>query len=525
MNTKQKIAQYASMVIIATIVSRVLGLFREIVISNYFGASVETDAFFVAFMIPNLLRSLLGEGGLNSAFIPIFTEYLTKFNKKRAEYLASNVMNILIIVLIIIIVIGIWTAPLLIKIIALGFKNNPYKFELAVNLTRTIFPYIGLVAIASLFMSILNSYENFFIPALSPGMLNLAIIFIVFLFSKNYGIYSLALGVILGGIGQGIIQIPQLLKNKFEYKLIIDFKEEGLFRIFNLLLPVILGLGITQINVVVDRTIASTLIDGSISALYYANRLVQFPLGAFGIAISTAVFPTLSKFASNDNLTDYKNSFLFSMRLLLYTTIPSTFGLIVLRNDIIRFIYEHGLFDERATIMTANALLYYSLGLFAYAGVKLITMAFYALKDSKSPVKIGIIVVIINIILDLIFVRSLAHSGLALATSISAVINVIILLKYLKLKIGDLQIKENSYFIIKTILASTLMAISCNFIKNILKNVLDLNVKINQGLEILILIIISGIIFIIFSYLLNISEIKGLKKHLNEILRGKNSNV
>jgi len=521
MDTKHKIARYAGLVIIATLVSRTLGLFREVVISNKFGATIETDAFFVAFMIPNLLRSLLGEGGLDSAFIPVFTEYLTKFNKKRAEYFASNIMNILIIILIIIIALGIWITPLLIKVIALGFKSNPYKYELAINLTRIMFPYIGLVAIASLFMSILNSYQNFFVPALSPAMLNISMIFLAFTFAGRYGIYSLAIGVLLGGIGQGIIQIPELLKNRVEYKLVLDFKDEGVNKILNLLLPVIFGLGITQINVIVDRTIASTLIDGSISALYYANRLVQFPLGAFGIAISTAVFPTLSQFTAQDNIPDFKHSFLFGWRLLLYITIPSTFGLIVLREDIIRLIYEHGIFDSKATIMTTHALLYYSLGLFAYASVKLITMAFYALKDAKTPVKVGIIIVLINIALDLILVRFLAHSGLALATSISAIINMIVLLKYLGVKTGELEIKNQVVFLLKTILASIIMAISCTFFKTILGNFLEFSSKINQGIEVLILIVGSGIIYIIFSYLFNIPEIKNLKKHLFVILKGK----
>ena len=279
METKHKIAKYASIVIIATIFCRILGLGREIVISNRFGAGIETDAFFIAFMIPNLLRSFLGEGALNSAFIPIFAEYLTNHDRKKAEYFASNVLNILIIILIIVVILGIWGAPLLINVIAIGFKSNMYKYQLAINLTRIIFPYIGFVAIAALFMGILNSYDHFLMPALAPSMLNISVIIFALALSYKYGVYSIAWGVVLGGIGQALVQVPVLARNKIKYSFAVDFNEPGVKKLLKLLLPVMIGLAITQINVIVDRTIASTLIDGSISALYYSNRLVQFPWG------------------------------------------------------------------------------------------------------------------------------------------------------------------------------------------------------------------------------------------------------
>ncbi|MEA2022532.1 MAG: murein biosynthesis integral membrane protein MurJ, partial [Candidatus Caldatribacteriota bacterium] len=322
METKQKIIKYAGIVIVATILCRILGLGREIVISNRFGAGIETDAFFVAFMIPNLMRIFLGEGALSTAFIPIFTDYLANNNKEKAEHFANNVLNILIIVLIIVILLGIWAAPVLINIIAVGFKANPYKFELTVNLTRMVFPYIGFVAIAALFMGILNSFDHFLMPALSPAMLNVSMIIFAFLLNAKLGIFSLAVGVIVGGIGQFIIQIPALQKNKVKYKFLINLKDSGMKRFMKLLIPAVIGLTITQVNVVVDKIIASHLIDGSISALYYANRLVQFPLGAFGIAISTAIFPTLSKFAAADNTTELKKTLLFGLKIMLMIIIP-----------------------------------------------------------------------------------------------------------------------------------------------------------------------------------------------------------
>ncbi|GAG73160.1 unnamed protein product, partial [marine sediment metagenome] len=379
---------------------------------------------------------------------------------------------------------GIWAAPLLINIIAIGFKSNIYKYELAVNLTRIIFPYIGFVAVAALFMGILNSYNHFLIPALAPAMLNISVIIFAITLSYKYGIYSIALGVILGGICQALIQTPILIRKKLKYRFTVDFKDPGVKKLLKLLLPVMIGLAITQINVVVDKTIASTLIDGSISALYYSNRLVQFPLGAFGIAISIAIFPTLAKQTAKNNITEFKKSLLFGLRMLLFITIPSAVGLIVLKDSLIRLIYEHGIFSRAATNMTASALLYYSIGLFAYACVRLITMSFYALKDTKTPVKIGIYIVFINIALDLILIRYLAHSGLALATSVAAILNLIILLKVLQDKIGDMELKSQASFLIKIIISSIFLGIICVLVGNYFGKVLDLNYKYNQIIQV-----------------------------------------
>jgi putative peptidoglycan lipid II flippase len=522
METKHKIAKYAGIVIIATIFCRILGLGREIVISNRFGAGIETDAFFIAFMIPNLLRSFLGEGALNSAFIPIFAEYLTNHDRKKAEYFASNVLNILIIILIIVIILGIWGAPLIINIIAIGFKNNMYKYQLAINLNRIIFPYIGFVAVAALFMGILNSYNHFLVPALAPSMLNISVIVFALTLSYKYGIYSIAWGVILGGIGQALIQTPVLARKKIKYSFTVDFNDPGVKKLLKLLLPAMIGLAITQINVIVDRTIASTLVDGSISALYYSNRLIQFPLGAFGIAISIAIFPTLAKQTAKSNIAEFKKSLLFGLKMLLFITIPSAVGLIVLKDSLIRLIYEHGIFSRVATNMTASALLYYSIGLFAYASVRLITMSFYALKDTKTPVKIGIFIVFINIALDLILVKFLAHSGLALATSVAAILNLIILLKVLGDKIGDFGLKSQLSFLVKIIVSSIFLGVICILVSNYFGKVLDLNYKYNQIIQVTTSIVSGGLAYFISSYILGVKEVKSLRQTIKTILRSRN---
>ena len=521
METNHKIAKYAGIVVIATIFCRILGLGREIVISNRFGAGIESDVFFVAFMIPNLLRSFLAEGALNLAFVPVFTEYLTNHDRKKAEYFASNVLNILIIVLIIVVILGIWGAPWLINIIAVGFKSNPYKYQLAVDLTRIMFPYIGFVAVAALFMGILNSYEHFLVPALAPAMLNISIIVFALTLSYKYGIYSIAWGVILGGIGQALVQAPALARKKIKYSFVVDFNDQATKKLLKLLLPAMVGLAITQINVIVDKTIASTLIDGSISALYYSNRLIQFPLGAFGIAISIAIFPTLSKSIVKNNIPEFKKSLLFGLRMLLFTTVPSAIGLIVLKDPIVRLIYEHGTFSKFATNMTASALLYYSIGLFAYACVRLITMSYFALNDTKTPVKIGAYMLLLNIALNLILVRYLAHSGLALATSVVAILNMMILLKILQDKIGDIELKSQALFLVKIVISSIFLGITCVVISNYLGRILDLNDKYNQVIQVTASVFSGSLVYFIISYTLGIKEVRNIKHGLKTILRSK----
>lgn len=523
METKQKIIKYAGIVVTATLLCRILGLGREIVISNRFGAGIETDAFFVAFMIPNLMRTFLGEGALSTAFIPIFTGYLADKQKQDAEYFANNVLNILMIVLIIVIFLGMGLAPFLINIIAAGFKSNPYKFDLTVNLTRTLFPYIGFVAIAALFMGILNSLDHFLMPALSPAMLNVSLIVFAFLLSGRYGIFSLVVGVIIGGIGQFVIQIPELKKNQLKYQFILNLTEPGIKRFTRLLLPAILGLAITQINVVVDRVIASHLIDGSISALYYANRLVQFPLGAFGVAISTAIFPTLSKFAASKNAFELKNTLVFGLKMMLIITVPSAIGLIVLNKSIIRLIYQHGAFTGKASLMTGDALLYYAIGLFAFTSVKLVTMASYALKDSKSPVKIGAFIVMVNIGLDLILVKYMAHSGLAFATSIAAILNMIFLLRMIQKKIGIFQWEKYLPFVWKVLLSGIILGLTCYTVSRYLGNILDLTSKTGQFLQVMTSIFAGSIIYLLSCYLLDVKEIKQIK-NMKYILKGRNKN-
>jgi len=520
-DSNYKVAKYTGIVMFATLLCRLLGLGREIVISNQFGAGIETDAFFVAFMIPNLLRSFLGEGALNTTFIPVFSDYITQNNQKKADAFASNVLNILIIILIIVIMTGIWMAPYIVNIVASGFRNDPEKYILTVNLTKIMFPYIGFAAIAALFMGILNSYKQFFIPAFAPAMLNIGIILFAIFYAKNLGIYSLTLGVIIGGLVQALINIPALRKKHFHYRMIIDLSDPGVKTLYFLLIPAIFGLAIDKINFVVDRIIASYLTHGSISALYYANRLMQFPLGVFGIALSIAILPTLSKYVAKNQLKEMKDSFNFGVKVLSFFVIPSTIGLIVLSHPVIRLFYEHGLFSSQDTSLTEIALVCYTLGLFPLAILRLAISTFYAVKDTKTPLKIGIFVVIFNIILDLILVRYLAHAGIALATSISAALHLIIISIALNKKLNGIFSRNLYTFFGKISLSAIFMGIACWIVYYYFEFNFDINVKIVQFSQVMMSGIIGLIVYYISGIILGIQEFNNAIKIMKKMLKGK----
>ncbi len=513
------VARYTGIVMIATLVCRILGLGREMVISNQFGAGIETDAFFIAFMIPNLLRSFIGEGALNTAFIPIFSECLTNQDKKKADAFASNVLNILIIILVIIIIIGIWGAPWIIKIVAGGFKQDPEKYLLTVRLTRIMFPYIAFAAIAALFMGILNSYKQFFIPALAPAMLNIGIIWFAFLYGTKLGIYSLTIGVLIGGLAQVLIHIPSLWKGGFQYQLVLNFHNQKVKELFQILIPAIIALAIDKINFVVDRVIASYLAHGSISALYYANRLMQFPLGIFGIALSIAILPTLSEYVAKKQIGKMKESFSFGIKLLSLFTLPSTVALLVLSYPVVRLFYEHGLFNPQDTDLTKVALICYTIGLYALALLRLVISTFYALKDTKTPMKIGFLVVIFNIVLDLILVRYLGHAGIALATSLAAIVHLIMLSIALQKKIKGLFTKELFTFFWKTGLACLLMGLFCWGVSQYFDFKFNMSLKIYQLNQVLISGIIGLMVYYFSGIMMGIPEFRNAKQIILNIIK------
>lgn len=435
-----RIARAAGVVGGATLLSRVLGFFRDVIIARAFGAGTATDAFFAAFRLPNMLRELLGEGALSAAFIPVFTESMSTSGRRGAWRLAWTALILLAFILVLVSIAGILLSPWLIPLIAPGFREVPLKLNLAILLARMMFPYILFVGMAALFMAILNAQGHFATPALSPTMLNIAMIGCALFLAPHMDppILALAIGVLIGGAGQLLIQIPVAWRRGMGEHRGIDLADRGIERIARLMAPGVAGLAITQVNVFIGTFLASFLGEGAISVLYYAFRLIQFPIGIFGVAIATAAFPAMARQAADRSLGEIGATAAYSIRLVLFVTLPSMVALIVFRVPIVQLLFERGAFDRTVTLATANAALYYALGLGAYVSNRILVPAFYSIQDTVTPVKIGAVSVLVNIASSLLLMGPLGVGGLALATAISSFVNLGCLLTALRARLGPL---------------------------------------------------------------------------------------
>ena len=443
----------------ATLLSRMFGFIRDVVIAWFFGAGLVSDAFFVAFRIPNLLRRLFAEGSLSAAFIPVFTQYLTKRGKDEAFKMARSAIRLLSVLLVAITVAGILLSPFIIRVIAPGFVSSPEKYTLTVFLTRIMFPYIFFIGLVALCMGILNALGHFAAPALAPVLLNISIIGSVFFIAPHMEdpVAGIAIGVLIGGGLQLALQVPFLIKKGVNFWQKENMYHPGLKKVGLLMLPTIFGAAVYQINILVGTLLASLLDQGSVSYLYYADRLVQFPLGIFAIATATAVLPTLSRQAAEKDLQAVRDTFSYAMKMVFFITIPSMVGLIVLREPIVALLFKRGAFNSETTRLTAYALLYYSIGLWAFSAVRIIVSTFYALQDTKTPVRMATVSVCANIILGVILMGPMGHAGLALSTSLASMLNLGLLVWALRTKFGGLDLKSMTQSACKTIVCSGIM--------------------------------------------------------------------
>jgi len=444
MSEKLHITRALSVIGLSTLASRILGLVREMVIAFYFGAGMTTDAFFVAFQIPNTFRRLMAEGSLTIAFIPVFAETMIKKGRQEAFRLANSAFTALTFILIILSFAGVIFAAPLVKIMVPGYDAIQGKVELTVLLTRIMFPYIFFISLVAFCMGILNSLKHFAAPALAPVLLNLSMIFsVVILFPHlDLPIMALAVGVILGGFLQLSFQIPFLAKKGVRLVSSFNFGNPALRKIGRLMLPAIFGSAVYQVNIYIIRFLASFLPQGSVSYLFYASRLLEFPLGIFVFALSSAILPSFSDLAVKNERSKLKETFLFSFRLAMFIIIPAMVGLVILRTPIIHTLFERGSFTSETTIQTSVALLYYALGLWAIAGVRVTVPVFYALHDTKTPVLVGVVTVVANILFSLLLMEHLQHGGLALAITLASIVNLFLLLLLLRKKIGPLGMKS-----------------------------------------------------------------------------------
>ena len=437
----RKIASAAGVVGLATLLSRALGFVRDMAIAWLFGAGMVADAFFVAFRIPSTLRELLGEGALSAAFIPAFARTTARDGQGAAWALASKVLGTLAVVLAVVSLTGVLLAPWVVQILAPGFAAVPGKLALTAGLLRIMFPYIFLVGLAALFMAILNSLGHFLAPALSPTVLNLVMIASALLVAPvvSQPVIPIAVAVVVGGIGQLAIQVPAAVACGWRPAMRVAPRDPAVREIGRLMLPGVAGLAVTQINVFVGTLLASWLAEGSVAAMTYAFRLVQFPIGVVGVAIATGALPVMATAVARDAMGEMKRALRDSLRLAIFLAVPAMVGLISFAVPVVAVLFERGAFTRPVTLLTAAILCAYAVGLAFYIGNRILAPAFYAMRDTWTPVSTGMVAVGVNIGASVLLMGSLGAVGLALATAIASASNCLQLVLRLRRRIGPLE--------------------------------------------------------------------------------------
>ena len=518
---KKQITRAAGLMSIATFISRVLGYAKDMILARFFGATGIADTFFVAFRIPNLLRELFAEGSMSSAFIPVLTEYQAKHGAEEAKRLVRITFTFILLFVGFICIAGIVFAPAIVTAIAPGFVDMPEKFSLTVLLTRIMFPFLLFISLAALAMGALNTRRIFFIPSLAPAMLNITIIIVVLalVLRLELPIVAVAIGVALGGFMQFVFQLPSFFRNGYSLRPEYDFKHPGLKKMSLLIIPATMGMAVAQLNIFISTILASYLPEGSITYLYYSMRLIQFPIGIFGVAMGMAVLPTLSEHAVKGEFDKLRDDFSFALRLLFFITVPAMAGLIALREPIVNILFQRGKFDYVATVGTAQALLFYSIGIWSIVGVRVVTASFYSMQDTRTPVKVAVIALAANVLLSVILMKPLKHSGLALANALASGVNFTLLFFFLRRKLKRVDARRICRSFVKTIFASSIMGIIGGML---------LQGKLWQihGSTLMKAFYLSGtitlciVVYLFLSYLLKSEEISYVIKMLKQKFRG-----
>ncbi len=457
MNLLRALAAVSSM----TLLSRILGFVRDTIIARIFGAGLATDAFFVAFRIPNLLRRLFAEGAFSQAFVPILAEYRNRNSAGETRQLVDHVAAFLVLALLVVTVLGVIAAPVIIYVSAPGFAAEPAKFALTVDLLRVTFPYILFISLTSLAGGILNTWSRFSVPALTPALLNLS--FIAFaLWAAPYfdpPVKALAWAVFIGGIAQLAFQAPFLLKIRMLPRFKLDFSDSGVWRVMKQMGPAVFGVSISQLSLLINTIFASFLASGSVSWLYYADRLMEFPSALLGVALGTILLPSLSRHHADAAHDEYAKLLDWGLRLTLMLALPAAVALAVLAVPLVTTLFHYGEFSVNDIYMTRNALVAYSVGLLGLILVKVLAPGFYARQNIKTPVKIAVIALIATQTMNLAFIWPFKHAGLALAIGLGACVNAALL--YYKLRQHGIYQPQHGWtaFALKVAAAIVLMAV------------------------------------------------------------------
>lgn len=505
MSSGKKVAQAAGLLMVAMMVSRVLGFVREAVLTHEFGTTWKTDAFLAAFTVPDLLYDLLVGGVLASAFMPVFASYLAKDDEEEAWQIASTMINLVTLIMIVTIPLGMIFAAPLTKLVAYKFTGE--TLALTVKLTRIMFPAFVILALNGLIMGILHSYKHFAAPAYGSIAYNLSIIVFGMALSGRYGITGFAVGVVVGHIVNFLIQIPVLYKKGLRYRFTLNLKHPGVRKMLLLMVPAMVGLAASRVNGIVNQNFASAIGEGSIAALRLAYRLMWLPLGVFAGSIAIAVFPTMTTHAARNEMTDFKKTMSMGIRAILLIIIPASVGLAVLSIPIVRLLFEHGEFTGESTRITAYALIFYCVGLFAHAAVWVVTRAYYSLQDTLRPVLVAVSTIFLNIFLNKIFLMmGLEEKGLALAFSVTGIYNLVILLIFLRKKIGGLDLKKIIRSFVLITVSSAFMGAAAYGASYYLETILDLSSKFNQMLQVGISIVAGLAVFVVSMLMWKLEE-------------------
>ena len=515
MTTNRKLIKSTGIIGFAILLSRLLGFVRDILFANLFGTNIYAQAFAVAFRIPNMLRDLVGEGATNAAIVPVLSEYRERRSEDEYWEAARVILNLMLVVLAVISVIGVIFAPVIVKMMAPGFISDPEKFRSAVILTRLLVPYIVFLGIIAYSQGVLNSLHSFTMPAFASSVLNVTMIIAIIYLCPGMGIYGLVVGVLTGGMIQVLMQMPSMWVRGFRLKKNFEIAHPVAQRVGRLLLPRLVGSGVYQLSVLVDTVLASfgsVVGAGGVAALYYSNRLIQLPLAIFGISLATAALPKMSREAAANDINKLKDTVIFSLQIVAIVMLPASFGLLVLAEPIVRVLFQRGEFTSYSTMITTSALFFYTFGLFAYSGIKILVNAYFSLGDTRTPVKTAFLALLVNLVLNLALMWPLKIGGLALATSIAATYNFVMLYMMLEKRIGKMKTAEFVDSLVRICAASLVMA-AVTFVMRVM--LLGGDVSGMRGVYNIVLIIaVSVTVFLVSAYF---AKVEGVRRAWAEV--------
>jgi putative peptidoglycan lipid II flippase len=506
----KKAAKSAAIIAIFTLISKFLGFIREMIVASKFGSGWETDTYVVSMTATVIIMSIVGDA-LDTTLIPIFSEIEGKMGRKEKLKYMNNVVNVIFFITIILAVVGYFLSPLTISILAKGFKGE--QFDLAVKLNRIGVPIIIFLGLNYVYSGFLQSDEKFFAPAANGIPFNIIYIIFLFLFSYKFGMEGLMATGIIAIFVQWLVLVPSTKRSGYKWSFQFDLKDKYLYKSIILTIPVLIGSSIDQINTIVNKTLASSLRAGSISALNYASRVSDIFVSAFAVAIATAVFPMLSNAFNNGKMKEVKEIMAEGINIIIIITVPSTIGIIIFAQPAVKLFFQRGAFGERATLMTSQALVCYSFGLLGLSLRTMATRVYYSLQDMITPMINGMVSVGLNIILNLILIKYMAHSGLALSASISATVTSILLFFQLRRKIGRIGLTRYFTCFVKVFLASVIMGVaSWGIYSGLGKFVSD--TTMSQFLRLFLSVGMAIIVYMILCTVLKVSEMKTLINRL-----------